>query len=302
MRELKILAVVVFFTGALYWGVEPFAHHQLHPHVPAPDYTYSDTDDVRAGKTGNVAAGKSLIVDQFQCQSCHTLTVDGATIGASMDLGVMTPDLTTAGLIYDERYLAAFIADPAKAAQVEHKFPIDEGMMHPMSKLDLTYDGTFGDDDAQAVADIVAFLKSIAPSKVTNKEAFTDACQRCHSIKYGDFKFDGTKSSMLAQTSDASISKYMGTIPPDLSQYIRSRSKGYLHEFINSPDKHLHGTAMPRVGLTQAAEDQVITYMEEVGDSKKQEREALAGPFLGYLVIFAIFAWLWKAKIWREVH
>ena len=36
--------------------------------------------------------------------------------------------------------------------------------------------------------------------------------------------------------------------------------------------------------------------------STKAEREALAGPFLGYLVIFAIFAWLWKAKIWREVH
>ena len=94
----------------------------------------------------------------------------------------------------------------------------------------------------------------------------------------------------------------MGKIPPDLSQYIRSRGEHFLHEFINQPDKHLEGTAMPRVGLTHEAEKQVVEYMEEVGDSKKPEREALAGPFLGYLVIFAIFAWLWKMKIWREVH
>ena len=94
----------------------------------------------------------------------------------------------------------------------------------------------------------------------------------------------------------------MCTIPPDLSQYIRSRSKNYLHELINDPQKHLAGTAMPRVGLTLEAEQQVITYMEEVGDSKKAEREALGPKFLGYLVIFAIFAFLWKAKIWREVH
>ncbi len=293
MRELKVLAVVVFFTGLLYWGVEPYAHTQLHPHVHAPDYTYNDVDDVRAGKTGNVAAGKSLIVDQYQCQSCHSMTVDGNKIGASMDLGVMTPDLTTAGLIYDEKYLAAFIANPAKTAQVAHKFT--DGAMHPMTKLDINYDGTFGDDDAQATADIVAFLKSIAPSSLTNKEVFQDACQRCHGIKYGDF-YGG---SMAAK---GDVSKYMGTTPPDLSQYIRSRSKGYLHEFINEPGKHLEGTAMPRVGLTLDAENQVITYMEEVGDSKKPQREALAGPFLGYLVIFAIFALLWKAKIWREVH
>ena len=293
MRELKIFAVVAFFTGALYFGVEPYAHTQLHPHVDAPDYTFHDADDVRAGKTGDVAAGKSLIVDQFQCQSCHSMTVDGTKIGASMDLGVMTPDLTTAGLLYDERYLAAFIANPAKAAQVEHKMV--DGVSHPMTSLDLNYDGTFGDDDAQAVADIVAFLKSIAPKELTNKEVFQNACQRCHSIKYGDF-YGGS------MTAKSDVSKYMGKTPPDLSQYIRSRSEEYLHEFINEPSKHLEGTAMPRVGLTHEAEKQVIEYMTEVGDSKKSQREALGPNFLGYLVIFALFAWLWKSKIWREVH
>jgi len=300
MREFKIFGVLVFFTGLLYWGVEPYAHSQMHPHVEPADYTFADTDDVRNGKVGDAAAGKSLIVDQFQCQSCHSLTVDGNKIGASMDLGVMTPDLTTAGLIYDERFLAAFIADPAKAAQVEHKMV--DGKSHPMTKLDLNYDGVFGDDDAQAAADIVAFLKSIAPKELTNKEVFVDACQRCHGAVYGDYRFDGSKSSMLSTTPDASIEPYMGTIPPDLSQMIRSRGEHYLETFINEPGKHLHGTAMPRVGLTEDAQKQVVTYLEEIGDSSKQEREALAPKFLGYLVIFALFAWLWKAKIWRELH
>ena len=108
--------------------------------------------------------------------------------------------------------------------------------------------------------------------------------------------------AMAAKTPDENIKSYMGVIPPDLSQMIRSRSEGFLHEFINDPQKHLHGTAMPRVGLTEAAEDQVVGYLTEAGDSKKAEREALAGPFLGYLVIFAIFALLWKMKIWRQVH
>jgi len=291
MRELKILGIVVALTIITYIGVEPFAHSQMHPHVEAPDYSFKDLTDVRDGKTGDVAAGKSLIVDQFQCQSCHSLTVDGKKLGNSMDLGVMTPDLTTAGAIYDEKYLAAFIADPAKASDVAHKFV--DGKTHPMTKLDINYDGTFGDDDAQAVADIVAFLKSIAPSELSEKEVFVDACGRCHDMKY---------AGISAKTSKESIKEYMGTIPPDLSQYIRSRGEHYLHEFINLPQKHLEGTAMPRTGLTEESEEKVIEYMEHIGDSKKAERDALGINVLLYLVVFAVFAWLWKIKIWKEVH
>jgi ubiquinol-cytochrome c reductase cytochrome c1 subunit len=298
MKELKILAVLVFFTGALYIGVEPFAHTQMHKHVEPADYNFKDLKDVRDGKTGNIEAGKKLIVEGFQCQSCHSINTIG--VGAAIDLGVMTPDLSSAGYLYNDKYLASFIANPAHAAQVEHKFL--DGRNHPMPNFDLNYDGKFGADDAQGVADIVAFLKSISPKKMTNKEVFTDACQRCHSAKYGDFRFDGSKSSMLAETSDASIVKYMGTMPPDLSQMIRSRSKEYLHEFINEPAKYLEGTAMPRVGLSAKSENQVVSYLEEIGDSHKQERDTLAPKFLAYLAIFAIFAWLWKAKIWREIH
>jgi len=291
MRELKILAVVAFFTGVLYWGVEPFAHTQLHPHVEAPEYSFSDADGLK-GVQGDATKGAELV--SSNCIACHAIEKAGFpammdNVSSAASYGVVPPDLGSAGHLYNADYLAAFIKDPAKAAKVEHKFA-DGSAAHPMPAYNWMAD--------QDIADMVAYLISIAPKEMTNKEVFSDACQRCHSIKYGDF-YGG---SMAAFTPDANIKTYMGTNPPDLSQYIRSRSVGYLHEFINDPQKHLHGTSMPRVGLTQASEDQVVAYMTEVGDSKKPQREALSAPFLGYLVIFALFAWLWKAKIWREVH
>ncbi len=290
MRELKILAVVVALTLITYWGVEPFAHSQMHPHVDAPDYQFKDVDGL-AGKTGNAEAGAALV--QANCTACHSIVsqgfpaiMDNASNGAAY--GVVPPDLGTSGKLYNADYLAAFIKDPAKAGKVQHKFV--DGAAHPMPG--------YAWMQPQEIADMVAYLQSIAPKEMTNKEVFADACQRCHAIKYGDMQ----KGTMAAQTPDADIKKYMGKLPPDLSQYIRSRSESYLHEFVNDPQKHLEGTAMPRVGLTKAAEDQVVTYMQEVGDSKKAEREALGPKFLIYLVIFSIFAWLWKASKWRELH
>lgn len=290
MRELKIFAVLVFFTGLLYWGVEPFAHSQMHPHVDAPDYTFKDVDGLK-GKTGDAKKGAEQVA--MNCTACHSIqtqgfpkVMDDATAAASY--GVVPPDLSTAGYLYNEDFLAAFIKDPVTATKTSHAFV--DGKVHPMPGY-----AWLGDE---AIADIVAYFKSIAPANMTNKEVFTDACQRCHGIKYGDF-YGG---SMAAQTPVENITAYMGKTPPDLSQYIRSRGASWLHEFINDPQKHLEGTSMPRVGLTQNAEEQIVAYMTEVGDSSKPKREALAGPFLGYLVILAIFAWLWKAKIWREVH
>ncbi len=290
MRELKILAIVVIFTGVLYWGVEPFAHSQMHPHVEPADYSFNEVDGLK-GATGDATKGAELVA--ANCTACHAIekagfppVMDNASAAAAY--GVVPPDLSTAGKLYNADYLAAFIKDPATASKTQHKYV--DGKVHPMPG--------YGWMQPSEIADIVAYLQSIAPSQMTNKEVFVDACQRCHAIKYGDF-FGG---SMTAKTPDENIKTYMGKLPPDLSQMIRSRGAEWLHEFINDPQKHLHGTAMPRVGLTEASEDQVIAYMIEVGDSKKAEREALAGPFLGYLVIFAIFAWLWKAKLWREVH
>lgn len=290
MRELKILAVVIALTLVTYWGVEPFAHSQMHPKVSPADYEFKDVNGLN-GLQGNAQNGAELV--QMNCIACHSIEsqgfpqlMDNASSAAAY--GVVPPDLGSSGLIYDANYLAAFIKNPAKASKVEHKF--EDGRVHPMPGYDWMPE--------QDIADMVAYLQSIAPESMSNKEVYVDACQRCHGIKYGDM-LEGTMASM---TPVENIKAYMGKIPPDLSQYIRSRSTSYLHELINDPQKHLEGTAMPRVGLTQEAENQVVTYMQEVGDSKKPERDALGPKFLIYLVIFAIFAWLWKAKQWRDMH
>lgn len=300
MREIKILAVLVVFTAALYWGVEPFAHSQMHPHVEEADYSFKDVDGLN-GMTGDAANG--AVLAQSNCTACHSIEKEGfpalmddATNAASY--GVVPPDLSTAGYLYNADFLAAFIKNPAKATKTEHKF--SDGKTHPMPGYDWMA--------PQDIADIVAYFKSIAPKELTNKEVFLDACNRCHSVKYDGMKLikdaeNGVyKEGLKARTPKENITAYMGKLPPDLSQFTRSRSDQYLHEFVNDPQKHLHGTAMPRVGLTEEAETQVVTYLEEVGEVKKAEREALGPKFLIYLVIFAVFAWAWKAKIWREMH
>jgi len=294
MRELKILAVVVVFTLITYWGVEPFAHSQMHPRVAPADFNFSDLEeDVKEIKAlqGDIANGEVLVTSN--CTACHSIEVKGFpqlmdNVSAGAAYGVTPPDLSSSGKLYNADYLAAFIKNPAIASKVAHKF--EDGRSHPMPAYDWM--------QPQEIADMVAFLKSIAPKEMTNKEVYIDACQRCHSIKYGDMK----GGSMAAFTANADIKQYMGKLPPDLSQHIRSKGPHYLETFINDPQKHLEGTAMPRVGLTQEAQEQAVTYLQEVGDSKKAQREELGPKFLIYLVIFAIFAFLWKASKWRDVH
>jgi ubiquinol-cytochrome c reductase cytochrome c1 subunit len=294
MRELKILAVVVALTLITYWGVEPYAHHEMHPKVEAADFTFSDVKetvaDVKAVE-GNAANGEALVT--ANCTACHSIeskgfpqVMDHASSGAAY--GVTPPDLGSAGKLYDSTYLAAFIKNPAIASKVAHKFV--DGRAHPMPSYDWM--------QPQEIADMVAYLKSIAPKEMTNKEVFTDACQRCHGIKYADMK----GGSMAAFTPNADVKHYMGKLPPDLSQMIRSRGHEFLETFVNNPQKHLEGTAMPRVGLNEEAQAQVISYLEEIGDSKKTEREELGPKFLIYMIIFAIFGFLWKASKWRDVH
>lgn len=342
MRELKILAVVVALTLITYWGVEPFAHSQMHPHVAPVNFEFAKADKesaqeaiekaendlkdaenskdakkiTNAKKTlesvkakvasdtqfwdtvkpalaleGNATNGETLV--SANCTACHSMKakgfppiMDNAANAAAY--GVVPPDLSTAGKLYTKEYLAAFIMNPLKASKVEHKF--EDGRAHPMPAYNWM--------QPQEIADIVAYFKSIAPKELSNKEVFADACQRCHAIKYADMQ----KGTMAAFTPDDNIKQYMGKLPPDLSQYIRSRGEHYLTTFINDPQKHLEGTAMPRVGLSEHAQEQVIAYLEEVGDSKKAQRENLGPKFLIYLVIFAIFAFLWKASKWRELH
>lgn len=284
MKELKYLLVVIFFTLLTYLGVEPYAHSVMHPHVSDADYTFADIKE-KVG-AGDAAAGKESVM--MNCTACHGIEKEGmpAPMGnedSAAAYGVVPPDLSSAGYLYDENYLAAFIKNPAMASKVSHKFGADKA--HPMPGYDWMA--------PEEIANIVAYLKSIAPNKMTDKEVFVDACGRCHSVKYDKVESD---------TDVAHITKYMGTTPPDLSMMIWSKKADYLHKFINDPQKLLAGTAMPRVGLKESTEAQVVDYLESVGDSKKDERESLGKAFLIYLVILSVFAYLWKVQVWRKVH
>lgn len=313
MKEFKILAVVVFFTLATYWLVEPFAHSQMHAHVESEGFSY---DDIPAMSVkGDAARGADLVMGAGGCIGCHS--IEAAGFPASMDAvsnsaayGVNPPDLSNAGAVYDAKFLAALIKDPAKALMVEHKFTPESGKMHPM----VAFYGAGGDLD-QEVADMVAYLQSIAPKadQLTPAQAFETACGRCHAVKYeawtqiGEvpaFKKERDRLFYLTQLEDykENLVKYMGKLPPDLSMYIRSRGEHFLSTFIENPQNLLHGTAMPRVGVNAEGAAKVIEFLEDAGDPKRHERESIGVNVMIFLLFFAAAAYLWKREIWKELH
>lgn len=348
MKELKIFAIVVILSGVLYWGIEPYAHTQLHPHTSSANFIYSDEDintaeealkkkqelltaaelskdssKVEAAKLslkvakdqvdkyknfwsdikkidfskGNAQRGEEIFGNSG-CAGCHGVEVAGMEApsdfaAASEAFGVVPPDLSTAGAIYDEHFLAALVKNPAMALKVDHKFTDERPF--PMPEF-----AASGENEAEELADLVAYLKSLSSqyinkhNGISDERLFADACQRCHDIKY-DKKYTVSNRVLL--------SKYVGSNPPDLSMMIRSKnSDNYLIKFINDTQKMLPGTAMPRVGLNEQSAEQIVKYMEKVGDSKKQERESLGIYIMIYFLILGIFATLWKRKVWRDLH
>ncbi len=292
MKEFKILAVLVALVGITYYGIEPYAHSVMHPAVAPADFTFQDVKNVDTSLAGNVDNGKVLV--EANCIACHAIEKAGhpammPNADAAASYGVVPPDLSDAGRIYDKNYLANFIFDPVTAMHVQHKYNPESGKAFPMPSYNWM--------SPQDIMDVVAYLQSIAPKVADNveghKSTFEAACGRCHSMKYAGIE---------ASTPANMIKEHMGATPPDLSQYIKSRGEHYLHSFINDPQILLKGTSMPRVGLSEKAQEEVIAYMEEVGDSKKAEREALGVWVILYSIIFAILAYLWKRKIWSEVH
>ncbi len=312
-KEPLILAVVVFFTLATYYLVEPFAHSQMHKHFESEGFAYKDLPAIT--KTGDATRGKELVMGAGACTGCHAITSQG--LQAPMDAvtsasayGVNPPDLSNAGAVYDARFLNALIKNPAHALMVEHKFNPASGKTHPMPQ----FYGAGGDLD-QEVADMVAYLESIAPKadKLTPTMAFETACGRCHAVHYEKWTQIGEKPAFKKKQDELafetnvlnyqdSLAKYMGTLPPDLSIYIRSRGEHYIKTFVENPQQYLKGTAMPRVGVNAEAADKVIEYLEDSGDAKRHERESVGKNVMVYIVIFAIFALLWKREIWRDLH
>ena len=80
MREIKIFAILVFFTGVLYYGVEPYAHHQMHPHVEEADYSFEDVEELE-NLAGNVHNGKRLV--KKNCTVCHSIENQGIKLSSS---------------------------------------------------------------------------------------------------------------------------------------------------------------------------------------------------------------------------
>ncbi|MCX6073912.1 MAG: c-type cytochrome [Campylobacterales bacterium] len=292
MKELKILAVIATLVGITYYGIEPYAHHVMHPEVKAADFTFGDLKNVDTKLAGNVENGKTLV--EANCLACHAIEKAGhpammPNADSAASYGVVPPDLSHAGRIYDKNYLANFIFDPVSAMHLSHKYPVGGTKTFPMPSYNWM--------TPQEIMDVVSYLQSVAPKVADNAEGhkvtFEAACGRCHSMKYGQ----------LEATTPADVIKaYMGATPPDLSQYIKSRGEHYLHGFINDPQVLLTGTSMPRVGLNAKAQEEVIAYMEETGDRKKAEREATGLYVMIYTFVFAMLAYLWKRKIWSEVH
>ncbi|TQR30933.1 cytochrome C [Campylobacter sp. MIT 99-7217] len=376
MREFKIFLVVACFTALTYWGVEPYAHSVMKPHVAPANFDFEQEDINFAKKilaekekalelakaennetnvesankalelakenlakqealwasvakidfnSGNASEGKAFF--ETNCVACHGAKFDGIE-GAITDssLGVLPPDLSSAGLIYDEKFLAALIMNPALALKVDHKF----GDAFLMTPYNAEVSGENEDVANANIANVIAYLKEIGIkyqedfenktkalldekyAKLTeldegtkkvlwqkdfefakDKNNFIEACGRCHDMKYDSFTAVSAKNDLKA---------YLGSNPPDLSMMIRSRGDEYLHNFINNTQKLLVGTAMPRVGITEEAQASVVAYLEKVGDSKKEERESLGLYIMGFFVILSIFAIAWKRKIWSKLH
>ncbi len=313
MKELFILVVVAVFTSITYYLVEPFAHSQMHHHIESEGFTYKDLPALT--KKGDATRGKDLVMGAGACTGCHSIEVAGMpapmdAVSASGAYGVNPPDLSNAGSVYDAKFLAALIKNPAHALMVEHKFDPAKGQMHPMAQ----FYGAGGDLD-QEVADMVAYLQSIAPKgeKLTPKMAFETACGRCHAVHYENWTQIGEKPKFKKKQDELAfdtkvldyqdnLRKYMGTLPPDLSIYIRSRGEHYIKTFMENPQNYLKGTAMPRVGVNAEAAEKVIEYLEDSGDTKRHEREEVGKKVMVYIIIFAIFALLWKKQVWKELH
>lgn len=316
MKEVKILIVLIFFTAVTYYGIEPYAHHIMHPHTEKADYAFSDLDDFHT--VGDATKGKELFA--MNCQACHSLSSDDilppmghADLVAAY--GVYPPDLSTAGDLYDPKFLANFIKNPANTAfestykkhkeqelanakanataeeaqKLQAAFEKNIAAYQQKQKISMPAFDYLSD---QEIADIIAYLQ-LVKKETTPREATAQACGRCHSVAYGKMHENSSKAQLVG---------YLGSFPPDLSQMIKSKGDEYLHKFINDPQKQLLGTAMPRVGLTKEAEEKVVQYLEEVGDSKKDERNELGLYVILFFIVMTVFAYFFKVNTFKEVH
>ncbi len=314
-KELKILAVVVLFTLVTYWGVEPFAHSQMHAHVESNNMVYNGEADIKecaadkkdmkkafwedvakiAALKGDATAGEGTFA---MCAGCH---MEGAV---NMG-GVIPPSLEHAGSLYDKNYLIALIKDPAVAMNTDHKYA--DTMSHPMGTIKTMV------TEPQDIANVVAYLLEKKKGEVTPKEAFVDACGRCHANQYGKMTQLGDTPSFKHEKDALAykikvleeqdlVKGYMGKLPPDLSMIVRARSEHFLETFVENPQSQLPGTSMPRTGLSKEGYEKVLAYLESTGDPSKAARDDLGWKVILFFVLFSLLAFLWKKHVWSKLH
>jgi len=320
-KELKIFGIVAAFTLILYWGVEPFAHSQMHKHVEGYGLVYDGKADIEEASKEKKEAKKKFWADvkkiaslkgdpvageatYAMCASCH---MEGA---ANMG-GVTPPSLEHAGAIYDKNFLIALIKDPAMATNVDHKYK--DSSTHPMGGVMAMVSSD------QDIANVVAYIKAKKSGEVTPKEAYKEACGRCHANRYGKLTqlgeipktksniktgqdIDRMKYDQKVAEEQGALAEYLGKLPPDLSIIFRARSEHFLETFIENPQSQLPGTAMPRTGLNKEGMEKVMEYLEETGDPSKPARDALGPYVLIFFIIFTLLAYLWKQSQWRDLH
>jgi ubiquinol-cytochrome c reductase cytochrome c1 subunit len=332
MKEFKILAVVVFFSLVTYWGVEPFAHSQMHKHVEGNEFKYDGKADIaeakvkveeaKKAKKGVAEADAKLLAKQAfwgevkQISSLKGDAVAGeAAFGACMGChngagvnmgGVIPPNLDHAGSLYDKNYLIALIKNPAMASNTDHKF--SDPMMHPMGSVSTMV------TTPHDIANVVAYMTTKKVGKLTPKIAYMEACSRCHSNRYGKLTPLGETPVSFKTERDALahnikvldeqdlIKKYMATTPPDLSIMTRARSEHFMETFIENPQSQLPGTSMPRTGLSEKGFEKVYEYLNETGDPSKSARAPLGIAVLIFFGIFTVLAYLWKKHQWHDLH
>jgi len=322
VKELFILAIVTTFTLVTYYLVEPFAHSHMHKHYESEGFAYKDLPALT--KQGDVARGKDLVMGAGACTGCHGIKVAGMpapmdAVTAAQSYGVNPPDLSNVGSVFDPKFLASLIKNPAHALMLEHKYNAKSGKTFPMTQ----FYGAGGDMD-QEVADMVVYLQSIAKKgkDLTPDMAYETACGRCHAIHY-EYNLGGKLHPAWTQIGEKpafkkkqdelafdtkvldyqdALTKYLGKLPPDLSMYIRSRGEHFIKTFVENPQNYLKGTAMPRVGVTAEAADKVVEHLEDVGDAKRHVRSEVGRNVMIFMFIFAFFAILWKKEVWKDLH
>jgi len=314
MRGFISLIIIIIFTSVTYYFIGPVAH-SIEDGTKVTDSNFSYADIPALKLQGNATKGKALATGAGACMVCHSIEAVGIKPSMSLEaaaktFGVAPPDLSDAGAIYSPKFLAEYIANPVKAMKLKSKFNAQTGKAFPMP----AFAGAGGNKE-QEIADMVAYFQSIAISKdkLTPKTAFVNSCGRCHALKYEKWtqigfipKFKTKKDKLafelnLANYKD-SLHKYLGSLPPDLSTIVESKTDHFINTFMQNPQNHIKGTAMPRVGVSADTAKKVMKYLNKSGNPTQAERESLGRDIMIFLVIMAIFAFLWKQSVWKDLH